>query len=84
MERGNIRSLMGYSGVGNLHPSIAERQRNAFIEKIHSETDIKYPVDMEIIDASTPGQGTFVFMKSESENSVAGFTSIGEKGKRQR
>lgn len=82
IERGNITSLKGCSGVGNLHPSIAERQRNAFMEKIHSQADIKCPVDMEIIDAPTLGQGTFVFMKSESENSVAGFTAIGERGKR--
>lgn len=82
MERGQIIKLSGCSGVGNLHPSIAERQRNAFMEKIHSQADIKCPVDIEIIDAPTPGQGTFVFMRSESENSVAGFTSIGEKGKR--
>ena len=82
MERGQLIKLSGCSGVGNLHPSIAERQRNAFMEKIHSQADIKCPVDMEIIDAPTPGQGTFVFMKSESESSVAGFTAIGERGKR--
>lgn len=82
MERGYLVRLSGYSGVGNLHPSIAERQRNAFMKKIHSQADIKCQVDMEIIDAPTPGQGTFVFMKSESENSVAGFTAIGERGKR--
>jgi len=33
MERGQLIKLSGCSGVGNLHPSIAERQRNAFMEK---------------------------------------------------
>jgi RNA 3'-terminal phosphate cyclase (ATP) len=40
------------------------------------------PVDMELLSVPTPGQGTFIFLKSESENSIAGFTSLGERGKR--
>ena len=30
----------------------------------------------------TQGQGTFLFLQSESENSTAGFTSLGARGKR--
>jgi RNA 3'-terminal phosphate cyclase (ATP) len=83
MERGKFLRLIGYSGVGNLPLSIAERQRNAMIEKIYSQIkDLKCPVDMELLDVSTPGQGTFIFLLSESENSIAGFTSLGERGKR--
>ncbi|MDA8213809.1 MAG: RNA 3'-terminal phosphate cyclase [Nitrospiraceae bacterium] len=83
IERGKLVRLSGYSGVGNLPLSIAERQRNALIEKIHSQAaGLGCPVDVEIIDTQTPGQGTFIFIRSESENFTAGFTSIGEKGKR--
>jgi len=82
-ERGNILMLKGYSGVGNLPLSIAERQRNAMLEKIYSQIkDLKCPVDIEPLNVSTPGQGTFIFIQSESENSIAGFTSLGERGKR--
>lgn len=82
-ERGSILRLRGYSGVGNLPLSIAERQRNALSEKIYSQIkNLGCPLDIELLDVSTPGQGTFIFLQSESENSIAGFTSIGERGKR--
>ncbi|MDP2753218.1 MAG: RNA 3'-terminal phosphate cyclase, partial [Nitrospirota bacterium] len=83
IERGNILRLNGYSGVGNLPLSIAERQRSAMLAKISSEIkDPEFPMDIELLNVSTPGQGTFIFLKSESENSIAGFTSLGERGKR--
>jgi RNA 3'-terminal phosphate cyclase (ATP) len=82
-ERGNILSLHGYSGVGNLPFSIAERQKNAVLETIYSHIDeFTFPVNIKTLNVITPGQGTFLFLKSESENSVAGFTSLGERGKR--
>lgn len=83
MERGEIIALRGCSGIGNLPLSIAERQRNSLWEKIHSETkNLHCPEETELIDAPTPGQGTFVFLKAGSEHSVAGFTSLGERGKK--
>ncbi len=63
--------------------SIAERQRSALLDKVYSEIrDLKCPVEIELQNVSTPGQGTFVFLRSESENSMAGFTSLGERGKK--
>jgi RNA 3'-terminal phosphate cyclase (ATP) len=107
MERGNILRLSGYSGVGNLPLSIAERQKKALVERIYSSNiAIPFqpsidngqhppqslldkgglrgvlPVDIELLSVPTPGQGTFIFLQSESENSTAGFTSLGERGKR--
>jgi RNA 3'-terminal phosphate cyclase (ATP) len=91
-DRGALLRLGGYSCVGNLPLSIAERQRNSLVEKIHSQkipsfikegkmVFEKYPVDIELLHIPTPGQGTFVFLKSEFENSVAGFTSLGQRGR---
>jgi RNA 3'-terminal phosphate cyclase (ATP) len=96
--RGRILSLKGYSGVGNLPLSIAERQRNALLKSLmtHGFTEEQLVIppcpplekggkegfDIELLDISTPGQGTFIFLQSESENSIAGFTSLGERGKR--
>jgi RNA 3'-terminal phosphate cyclase (ATP) len=83
MERGRILRLRGYSGVGNLPLTIAERQKGALLKKIYSQIkDLNCPVDIELLNVSTPGQGTFIFLQSESENSIAGFTSLGERGKR--
>lgn len=82
-ERGDLISLTGCSGVGNLPLSIAERQRNSLLRKIHSESkDLRCPEEIELLEAPSLGQGTFVFLKAESANSVAGFTSLGERGKK--
>ena len=93
MERGEMLRLAGYSGVGNLPLSIAERQKNALAEKIHSQKILPIPplpkgglegipVNIELLNVPTPGQGTFAFLKSESEHSTAGFTSLGARGKK--
>lgn len=83
LERGRIVGLKGFSGVGNLPRSIAERQRNALIERLHSvEVKPQCAAEIEVMNVPTPGQGTFVFLKAETENSVAGFTVLGERGKR--
>lgn len=97
-ERGVMMSLSGYSGVGNLPLSIAERQRKALIKSLmthgftreqlvippfpHLEKEGKRGFDIELLDVPTPGQGTFIFLRSEAEHSVAGFTSVGARGKR--
>lgn len=82
-ERGRIVSLKGCSGVGNLPLSIAERQRKGLLEKLHKEIGgLECPEEIELLEVPTPGQGTFIFLRAEAENSVSGFTSLGERGKR--
>jgi len=82
-ERGAMVSLRGYSGVGNLPLSIAERQRTALLKKIHSRAhDTRCLTNIEIVKVPTQGQGTFLFLQSESEHSTAGFTSLGALRKR--
>jgi len=77
-ERGAMVLLRGYSGVGNLPLSIAERQRTSLLKKIHSHSHgTRCPSKIELIHVPTPGQGTFLFLQSESEHSIAGFTSLG-------
>ncbi|MDP3110900.1 MAG: RNA 3'-terminal phosphate cyclase [Thermodesulfovibrionales bacterium] len=82
-ERGAILMIKGYSGTGNLPLSIAERQKSAAIKKIQTEIkDLMQPVDIEILNVSSPGQGTFIYLHSETENAIAGFTSLGKRGKK--
>lgn len=81
--RGRVVRLRGCSGVGNLPLTIAERQRRGLLEGIRSmAADLDCPVDIGLLEAPNRGQGTFVFLCAESENSIAGFTSLGERGKR--
>lgn len=82
-ERGAVSGIKGYSGTGNLPSSIAERQKSAAIKKIQAGiNDLRPPVAIEILNVSSPGQGTFIFLYSEAENAVAGFASLGERGKK--
>lgn len=83
VERGRIVALKGCSGVCNLPLSIAERQRKALLENIRLEMkDLRCPEAVDLLEAPSPGQGTFIFLKAESEHSLAGFTSLGERGKK--
>jgi RNA 3'-terminal phosphate cyclase (ATP) len=81
-ERGRLREITGFSAVGGLPGSIAERQRKAAVETIRSGIGGPGPgARIELLNAPTPGRGTFLFLRAESGNSVAGFTALGAIGK---
>lgn len=80
LRRGKILRIEGLSAVGNLPLSIAERQRKSVLEGIKEAGDI--PVDIELREVPAFGQGTFVFFSAVSEGSLAGFSSLGARGKR--
>jgi RNA 3'-terminal phosphate cyclase (ATP) len=80
--RGRLREITGISAVGRLPGSIAERQRKAAVETIRSAIAGSGPgARIDLLDAPTPGRGTFLFLRAGSENSVAGFTALGAIGK---
>jgi RNA 3'-terminal phosphate cyclase (ATP) len=74
-ERKKLKSLRGCSAVSGLPVSIAERQRDSMVEKVPADADI------QVMEVPSPGQGTFVFLKAEYANTLAGFSSLGERGK---
>lgn len=75
-SKGALLTMQGYSGVSRLPVSIAERQKNSLLQKIHPLS-----ADLQILDVPSPGAGTFVFLKSEYENTLSGFSSLGKRGK---
>ncbi|MEW6214801.1 MAG: RNA 3'-terminal phosphate cyclase [Nitrospirota bacterium] len=79
LDRGEIRYIKGISGVGKLPLSIAERQRTSALNILTLQG---FQPEIEIIDVPTPGQGTFVFLKAETDTCIAGFSSLGERGKK--
>jgi RNA 3'-terminal phosphate cyclase (ATP) len=82
-ERGRLLGIAGTSAVGRLPRSIAERQRKAATETIRSGIgEAEVGVRIDLLEAPTPGPGTFLFLHAASENAAAGFTSIGAIGKR--
>ena len=79
LERGEIKKLRGISGVGNLPLSIAERQKDTALKVLASEG---LKAEIETLSVLTPGQGTFMFLGAETDHCLAGFSSLGERGKR--
>jgi RNA 3'-terminal phosphate cyclase (ATP) len=79
LERGELKNVYGFSGVGNLPLTIAERQKNAALAVLASQG---INAGIETISVSTLGQGTFIFLGAETENCLAGFSSLGERGKK--
>jgi RNA 3'-terminal phosphate cyclase (ATP) len=76
-RRGQLTGIEGVSAVGNLPISIAIRQKEALISHLQEfETDIKTST------VNTPGRGTFIFLKARYGDSLAGFSALGERGKR--
>lgn len=78
-ERGRLKNLSGISAASNLPFSIAERQRD------HGNWLLKaagVSANIEIIDAPSIGKGTFFFILAEFESIRAGFSAVGERGKK--
>jgi len=76
-KKGAVLSVVGRSCVANLPLSIAERQRKAAIDPLAAHSPA---IDTAIVPS--PGKGTFLFIKVESEAGPAGFSALGAIRKR--
>ena len=63
--------------MSNLPLSIAGRQKQSVIDTLGDFSPV-----IETTSVPSKGKGTFVFLKLVSDNAVAGFSSLGERGKR--
>ncbi len=77
-ERGKLLRVRGLSASSNLPKHIRTRQERAALQVLRSNG---VNARLEVIDAPSKGQGTVVFLWAEFENTLAGFTSLGERGK---
>lgn len=78
IEKGKLVRATGVSKACELPLEIAERQKKSALKKL-SESGID--AEIEALQGKALSPGTFVFLKAEYENSVAGFSALGEKGK---
>jgi RNA 3'-terminal phosphate cyclase (ATP) len=78
-ERGPIKGLSLLSALSNLPAHIGERQRDQVVRRVTSRGYASPEIEMVV--APSPGQGTLVFLKAEFERGIAGFSSLGERGK---
>jgi RNA 3'-terminal phosphate cyclase (ATP) len=77
-RRGELLRVRGLSASSNLPKHIRERQERAALQSLRSH-GVNARVD--VVDAPSKGQGTVVFVWAQFENVLAGFTSLGERGK---
>ncbi len=77
-QRGRLLRVRGLSASSNLPKHIRTRQEGAALQALRSN-GVNARVD--VVDAPSKGQGTVVFLWAECENTLAGFTSLGERGK---
>ncbi len=81
IERGTLKRIRGFSTAPLLPKQIAERQRDEALRRIDKE--LKVDAEISIIDdPPSRGPGSFLFLRAESDGSLAGFSSLGRKGKR--
>ncbi|ACH39823.1 RNA 3'-phosphate cyclase, class II [Citrifermentans bemidjiense Bem] len=80
-ERGRLLRITGFSAVGNLPLSIAQRERSSALHLLRQELGEEVPIDLEVREVRVYGQGTFIFIKAHYERAEAGFTSLGARGK---
>lgn len=79
-ERGKLKKLTLVSKVANLPRTIAERQSSQFIKLLQIDfPQIEIEWIAEEVRAACPG--TYLFLRAEYENIIAGFSSLGSKGK---
>jgi RNA 3'-terminal phosphate cyclase (ATP) len=79
-QRGDLRTIRVLSAVSNLPMGIGERQRDQVIKRFDSQ-GLETP-RTEIVNAPSLGTGTLVFLVSSFEGGTAGFSALGQKGKR--
>ena len=77
--RGALKHLRILSAVARLPVSIAQRQLDRAIARL---TEKGFHPEGKIEEATSPGKGTYCFILAEFENVRAGFSALGEIGKR--
>jgi RNA 3'-phosphate cyclase len=80
VDRGSLKKIRGLSAISNLPKHVAERQKEQALKRIQNELNIDAEIAL-LYDAPSNGQGSFLFLLAEYEKTLAGFSSLGVRGK---
>ena len=78
-ERGSLKTVAIYSAVSNLPMSIARRQLKRATDRLEA---LGLRPEGRLMEVPSPGTGTYVFILADFENTPAGFSALGARGKR--
>lgn len=81
LDRGTLKKIRGLSAISSLPKHVGERQRDYAVRRIEKELKLDAEI-MVLNDVPANGPGSFFFLVAESEKAIAGFSSLGERGKR--
>jgi RNA 3'-terminal phosphate cyclase (ATP) len=79
LERGQLRGIRGVSASSNLPEHVAQRQSQQVKKRLKG---LRVPIEIDIMHPDSMDQGSFVFLALELEKGRAGFSALGERGKR--
>jgi RNA 3'-terminal phosphate cyclase (ATP) len=80
VDRGSLKRFRGISAISNLPRHVADRQKEQALKRIQRELKTDGEITV-LYDVPSNGPGSFLFMLVEYENVIAGFSSIGVRGK---
>ena len=80
MERGSLKIIRGLSAISNLPTHVAKRQSEQILKRLEGELDLKGEIDI-LENVPSNGPGAFVFLLAEYHGVLAGFSSLGVRGK---
>lgn len=80
-ERGKLKRIFVFSALSNLKRSIAVRQANQAVNRLLGMGFRQSEIEVDIRELPSPSTGTVLFIAAEFENTVAGFSALGELGK---
>ena len=80
VSRGPRKKIRGLSVVSSLPKHVADRQKDQALKRIREE--LKMEAEIKVFyDAPSRGSGSFLFLLAENERTIAGFSSLGARGK---
>ena len=81
LERGPIKQIHGLCATSRLPQHVGERLKEYAVKRITEEIRIDPEIDL-LQEVPANGPGAFIFLRTESERAIAGFSALGERGKR--
>ena len=80
VNRGPLKKIRGLSVISSLPKHVADRQKDQALKRIREELEMEAEINV-FYDAPSNGPGSFLFLWVEYERAIAGFSSLGARGR---
>jgi RNA 3'-terminal phosphate cyclase (ATP) len=80
VDRGLLKEIRGISAISSLPRHVAARQKEQALKRIQSEFQVEGEITI-LDNVPSNGIGSFIFLLAEYERGLAGFSSLGVRGR---